>query len=61
MGFNLIYLYENASLLHEILGELGKMDLGKPFVGHSYDFENLKEAIRLFQSGNTSGKVVVNV
>ena len=61
MGFNLIYLYENVSLLHEILGELSKMDLGKPFVGHSFSFENLKEAISLFQSGNTSGKVVVNV
>lgn len=61
MGFNLIYLYENASLLHEILGKLNKMDLGKPVVGHSFKFEKLKNAISLFQSGNTSGKVVVNV
>ena len=61
MGFNLIYLYENAEMLHEILGELDKMDLGKPFVGHTFEFEHLKEAISLFQSGNTSGKVVVNV
>lgn len=61
MGFNLIYLYENAKMLHEILGELGKLDLGKPFVGHSFQFEQLKDAISLFQSGNTSGKVVVNV
>jgi len=61
MGFNLIYLYENAGLLHEILGELNQMDLGRPYIGHAFAFEQLKEAISLFQSGNTSGKVVVNV
>ena len=61
LGFNLIYLYENADMLHEILGELNKMDLGKPVVGHTFDFEHLKEAINLFQSGNTTGKVVVNI
>jgi len=61
MGFNLIYLYENVGLLHNILGELGKMDLGKPYVGHVYEFEELREAINIFQSGSTSGKVVVNV
>jgi len=61
MGFNLIYLYENAGLFHEVLGELNKMDLGNPYVGHTFEFEHLKEAISLFQSGNTSGKVVVKV
>ena len=61
MGFNLIYLYENVALLHRILGELKKMDLGKPYVGHVFEFDKLKDAISLFQSGNTSGKVVVNV
>ena len=61
MGFNLIYLYENTELLHEILGELNKMDLGKPYVGHVFGFDQLKEAIKLFQTGNTSGKVVVQV
>ena len=61
MGFNLIYLYENANLLQEILGELNKMDLGKPYVGHIFEFENLMDAVRLFQTGQTTGKVVVNV
>lgn len=61
MGFNLIYLYENATLMHEILADLMKMDLGKPFVGHTYNFDQLKDAIALFQSGNTTGKVVVSV
>ena len=59
MGFNLIYLYENAELLHRILGELSKMDLGKPVVGHTFEFAKLKDAVKLFQTGNTTGKVVV--
>ena len=61
MGFNLIYLYENAPLLHEILGHLNKMNLGKPYIGHTFAFDQLKDAVKLFQTGNTSGKVVVNV
>jgi hypothetical protein len=46
--------------MHEILAHLAQMDLGKPFVGHTYSFDKLKEAITLFQSGNTTGKVVVS-
>lgn len=61
MGFNLIYLYDNASLLEEIMTALSTMDLGKPHIGHSFEFENMKEAIKLFQTGNTTGKVVVTV
>jgi alcohol dehydrogenase len=61
MGFNLIYLYENAPLMHHILSELKKMDLGRPYVGHVFEFEELKKGISLFQTGNTKGKVVVKV
>ena len=61
LGFNLIYLYENADKLKHMLDALGKMDLGKPLVGHAFDFRNLKEAVQLFQTGKTVGKVVVNV
>ncbi|MDZ7606284.1 MAG: zinc-binding dehydrogenase [Cyclobacteriaceae bacterium] len=61
MGFNLIYLYERAELLHDILGKLSTMNLGKPHVGHVYSFDKLKEAVKLFQTGNTTGKVVVKV
>lgn len=61
MGFNLIYLYEKSELLHKILAELKKMDLGKPVIGHSFAFEDMKKAIQLFQSGRTMGKVVVSI
>ncbi len=61
MGFNLIYLYEKTELLREILGKLDKMELGKPYVGHTFEFGKLKEGIQLFQTGKTTGKVVVKI
>jgi len=61
LGFNLIYLYEKAELMHALLQELSQLDLGKPIVGQEFEFDNLPEAIKVFQSGKTMGKVVVNV
>ena len=61
MGFNLIWLYERAELMHELLGDLKKLDLGKPHVGHTFPLEKIKDAIHLFQSGNTIGKVVLTI
>lgn len=61
LGFNLIWLYEKADMMHEVLAEVGKLDIGKPHVGHEFDFENLADAIKLFQTGKTIGKVVVSV
>ncbi len=60
-GFNLIYLYEMKEKMGEILEDLKRFDLGKPKVGHSFQFEEMKKAIQLFQTGKTTGKVVVNV
>jgi len=61
MGFNLIWLYEQEELMQEVLGGLYKLDIGKPHVGHTFNFEKIHEAIQLFQSGHTVGKVVVNI
>ncbi|MEM6770594.1 MAG: zinc-binding dehydrogenase [Bacteroidota bacterium] len=61
MGFNLIWLYERAELMHGILDELKALDVGKPVVGHRFPFAELPKAIRTFQSGKTIGKVVVEV
>jgi alcohol dehydrogenase len=61
MGFNLIWLYNRAELMHRLLGELSEMDLGKPHVGHEFAFEELKSAILKFQTGQTIGKVVLKV
>lgn len=61
MGFNLIWLYERVELMHQILGELRELDVGTPNVGHTYPFGELKNAILKFQTGETTGKVVVRV
>lgn len=60
MGFNLIYLYDRVDLLHQLLNELNVLQLQKPHVGHVFPFDQLPEAIRLFQSGKTMGKIVIS-
>lgn len=60
MGFNLIWLYERVELMLRILDKVKDLDLGKPHVGHEFKFEQLPEAMKLFQTGKTIGKVVVN-
>ena len=59
MAFNLIFLFHEVGLMHQLLEEIGQLNLKKPFVGHRLPFAQLKEAILLFQSGSTTGKVVV--
>jgi alcohol dehydrogenase len=61
LGFNLIWLYERVDLLRAYLAEIEAMRLEKPFVGATFPFERLKEAVTLLQSGRTTGKVVVTV
>jgi alcohol dehydrogenase len=61
MGFNLIWLYEQEELLKEVLLGLNKLNIGKPHVGHEFSFDDMHGAIKLFQSGKTVGKVVVNL
>ncbi|HET7898902.1 MAG TPA: zinc-binding dehydrogenase, partial [Flavisolibacter sp.] len=61
MGFNLIYLYEQTDLMHAMLRDLQALQLAPQHVGHIFPFEKLPVAIRLFQSGETVGKVVVMV
>ncbi|HEV7331500.1 MAG TPA: alcohol dehydrogenase catalytic domain-containing protein [Flavisolibacter sp.] len=61
LGFNLIYLYEQTDMMHQMLRELQALNLEPQHIGHRFSFENLQEAIRLFQRGETVGKVVVNV
>lgn len=61
MGFNLIYLYEQTDMMHQLLRELQALDLKPQFVGHVFPFNKMHDAIRLFQQGKTVGKVVVTV
>ncbi|UXX79330.1 zinc-binding dehydrogenase [Reichenbachiella carrageenanivorans] len=59
MGFNLIWLYEKVDVMDDILQEMSQLDLGKPMVGQVFDFDQIHDAIKLFQSGKSTGKVVV--
>jgi NADPH:quinone reductase-like Zn-dependent oxidoreductase len=61
LGFNLIWLYHQADLMHDLLGEIDELNLDPPHVGHTIPFTDLHQAIRLFQSGKTVGKVVLTV
>ncbi len=61
LGFNLIWLYDQADLMGQLLEELQGLKLPPPYVGHTFTFEQLKDAIQLFQSGKTMGKVVVMI
>ena len=59
LGFNLIWLYEQVEKMHALLLELDKMSLPPPHIGHNFSFDELPQALRLFQAGGTVGKVVV--
>lgn len=61
MAFNLIYLFDHSELMHSILGDIEKMQLGRPIIGQAFPFEDLQAAIKKFQQGNTTGKLVISV
>lgn len=59
MGFNLIYLWDKPEEMKRMLTNIFNFNLNKPFVGNIFTFDNLLDALKLFQSGKTVGKVVV--
>lgn len=61
MGFNLIWLYEQQELFKQLMDEILSLQLDPPHIGHTWTFEELPQALKLFRSGKTVGKVVVRV
>jgi NADPH:quinone reductase-like Zn-dependent oxidoreductase len=61
MGFNLIYLWDRPNELKVMIKNILEMNLKKPHVGKVYSFRNLMEALKYFQSGRSTGKVVVTL
>lgn len=59
LGFNLIWLYDRVDMLKTILDEVQALKLEKPYIGAVFPFDRLKEAVSTFQSGRTTGKIVV--
>lgn len=61
LGFNLIWLYDKKELMKQILKELENFQMEAPFIGHRFKFDEMHEALKLFQSGKTVGKVVLTI
>ncbi len=61
MGFNLIYLWNKPGEMKRLIKIILDINLKKPHVGNIFTFDKLPDALRLFQSGKTIGKVVVKV
>jgi NADPH:quinone reductase-like Zn-dependent oxidoreductase len=61
MGFNLIWIYDRAELMKQLLDEINALNLPAPYIGEVYPFDKLPEAMDHFRQGNTVGKVVVRV
>lgn len=61
IGFNLIWLYHQTERFARVVDELMDLNLPAPYIGATYAFEQLPDAIRALQSGQTIGKVVVRV
>lgn len=61
MAFNLIWLWEQADLLREMLTDMMAVNITPPHVGHEFSFAQAHEAIDCLRSGKTIGKVVLLV
>jgi len=61
LGFNLIWLYDRKELMKRILKELEELNMEAPYIGHQFKFEQMHDALKLFQSGKTVGKVVLTI
>ncbi len=61
IGFNLIYLWNKPGEMKRLIKLIIDMNLRTPHVGNVFAFDKLPNALRLFQSGKTIGKVVVKV
>ncbi|GAA5216192.1 zinc-binding dehydrogenase [Corallincola platygyrae] len=61
MAFNLIWLWEQKTLLKEQLAAMQKVHIAPPHVGHTFAFEDALNAIECLRSGKSLGKVVLVV
>ena len=61
MGFNLIWLWEQADRLPRAYDQLATLFARPPFVGRRFAFADAPSALRYLQSGESIGKVVLEV
>jgi alcohol dehydrogenase len=61
MGFNLIWLWEQADRLPRAYDQLATLLARPPFVGRRFPFQEAPTALRHLQGGESMGKVVLEV
>lgn len=61
MAFNLIWLWEQVPLMTELIGEMQKIKITPPHIGHVFEFEKAHDAIQCLRSGENQGKVVLTL
>ena len=61
LAFNLIWLWEQAPLLRQLIEDMMDQPIAPPHVGHIFDFTQAAEAIETLRLGQTCGKVVLKV
>ena len=61
LAFNLIWLWQEQALFEELLDGCAGLELPAPHVGREYSFAQAHDALALLRSGQSVGKVVLNV
>jgi len=61
MGFNLIWLWDRAAALAEAFDGIDALITAPPLIGRRFAFEEAPAAMRYLQSGDSIGKVVLEV
>ncbi len=59
MGFNLIWLWDQADRLPEAYAALERTCTEPPLVGRRFGFDEAPAAMRFLKSGESMGKVVL--
>lgn len=60
-GFNVGDLFGEVDMMRRGFVELEQMKLDRPKVGRVFNFEDVHDALRFFQSGESVGKIVLRV
>lgn len=59
MAFNLIWLWQEKTMMQKLLQEIQALPITPPHVGHRFDFAEAHQAINCLYSGKSIGKVVL--
>ncbi|WGL15212.1 zinc-binding dehydrogenase [Microbulbifer bruguierae] len=61
LAFNLIWLWHEQALFDQLLNGTAQLGLPSPHVGHRFSFAEAHEAIECLRSGQSVGKVVLEI